>query len=262
MGTFGTANIQFQFNEKKEAETAKRVLENKLTEVKKSISAAGDRACLGPQEIKAAGSVLYVEINSSKIANAEWQAGVCIYLLKDLPGLGEVNADYMMEAGSFYLDPDDEEERESSFKYLKENTIKPIKDHIPGPAGKDIITEIHVPKLSRYRTESFWYYGKHIATLERLDIGLKVHIEASGEQQVYFSDFGPRYSGEDAIKEAIKLGWGDKRLAEKAHFALNNWFYVSVDWAAGDEDPRDNEVAICYKYDEAITAAEEFLKSF
>ncbi len=140
----------------------------------------------------------------------------------------------------------------------------------PG-ASSEVKVIIHVPQISGHRKESFWYYDQHIATLEREDLGLRVYIESAGEQRVHFSDNGPRFSGEKAVKEAKRLGWGDKRLNRDAYFSLNNWFDVTADWGGVNEDPwsllytpssSDGEVAISYKYDEAIEVAKEFLKSF
>lgn len=118
---------------------------------------------------------------------------------------------------------------------------------------------IITPKLSKNRKDSFWYKGDgQIATIELN--GRILSVEPRGEIRVQFKEDGDMFRDEQAVTEAIKRGYGDKRLA-KIHdfdgFANNNWFVI----IELDKDGNDvsDDLEIGYDYDEMIELAKEMI---
>jgi hypothetical protein len=94
------------------------------------------------------------------------------------------------------------------------------------------------PRIDDQHIESFWYYGKKIASCGNW------YIESSGEIRVFFD--GEIYKNEAAVKEALYRNLTDKDLLD-LEFDSSNWFEIS-------QGCQKDERIIEHTYDEAITA--------
>ena len=119
--------------------------------------------------------------------------------------------------------------------------------------------EILKKKISKKKTNSFWYFGDDIAMIGLLS-GNKLYAESRGEMRVQFEPDGEHFKNEQALTEAISRNLTDKDLAAIGEFDgwhNNNWFAiikVDINGNAGDD------LAIAHDDDEAIKMLEECAK--
>jgi len=118
--------------------------------------------------------------------------------------------------------------------------------------------EINTKKINHHKKDAFWYYDDEIANL--IFEGKHYVVLARGEIGVTFLDGDKFFKGQSAVDEAIRRGYGDKRITNKLHWSNNNWFEIfSV-----DEFNNINELSfddgIAYDYDNAIELAKELIQ--
>jgi hypothetical protein len=118
---------------------------------------------------------------------------------------------------------------------------------------KGIHVELHTKRLP-YKTDSMFYYGKHIATVSNEKRTLIV--ESAGEMRAAFSVDGNSYQNEDLAKQLKRrkiTNSGLGKLGMDDLIQMNNWFRII------DADT-DEEMGIAHNYDDAITVAKNCLK--
>lgn len=120
--------------------------------------------------------------------------------------------------------------------------------------------EILKKKISKKKTNSFWYFGDDIACIGLLS-GNKLYAESRGEMRVQFKPDGEHFKNEQALAEAIRRRLTDKGLAAIGEFDgwhNNNWFaVVKVDI---NGNVISDDLAIAHDYDEIISLLEECAK--
>ena len=111
-------------------------------------------------------------------------------------------------------------------------------------------------KIADNRIDSFWYHGEQIAVIERED-GTKLIAEARGEIEMRFEEDGTKFRGDNAVTEALNLGWTDEQLGNldlDDLFIFNNWFVVIE---LDKEGNCGDDIAIGGDYDEIIEMLSE-----
>lgn len=120
----------------------------------------------------------------------------------------------------------------------------------------EIITE----KSSPDRQEAFWYHGEDIARIQFMN-GKKLYAETRGEIELRLEEDGTKFKGNNAVTEALNLGWTDENLAKLSEDDLTifmNWFViVMVDI---DGETISDDLAIGDTYDEIIELLKEVAK--
>lgn len=115
---------------------------------------------------------------------------------------------------------------------------------------------IHVPMISRRKRDAFWYYGKHIATVQKGDV--KLNIVSNGEIRVSFKVYGNQFTNEQAVAEATRLRLGDKMLnALDDHNGWSNSNWFTIEQVDKDGNVIADDLAIQHYYDDAIAKAKE-----
>jgi len=110
--------------------------------------------------------------------------------------------------------------------------------------------KILIPKISKQRSDSFWYSGT-IATIGTYE------LIASGDIRITFLDDGSSGKNGWAVHDAYNRGYKDKDLIESAGkigWQNNNWFEVVCthgECVLGD---------VAYDYDEAIQLLKQYFK--
>ena len=111
-------------------------------------------------------------------------------------------------------------------------------------------------KIADNRIDSFWYHGEQIAVIERED-GTKLIAEARGEIEMRFEEDVTKFRGDNAVTEALNLGWTDEQLGNldlDDLFIFNNWFVVIE---LDKEGNCGDDIAIGGDYDEIIEMLSE-----
>jgi hypothetical protein len=127
----------------------------------------------------------------------------------------------------------------------------------------EIITE----KSSPNRQEAFWYHREYIARIQ-FPNGQKLYAETRGEIELRLEEGGTKFKGNNAVTEAVSLGWTDENLAKLSDDDLTifmNWFVVVLVDINGETISDD--LAVGDTYDEIIellkeVAEEEFEKIY
>ena len=112
---------------------------------------------------------------------------------------------------------------------------------------------IETPK-AKNRLDSFWYYGKTIASI-KVD-GRTFLAAACGLINVQFKEGGEIYSNEKAVEYATEKGYTDRKLnnLNRHHgWGNNNWFSIFEIDAEGNVIGHD-DLYTCGSYDEAINS--------
>ena len=123
--------------------------------------------------------------------------------------------------------------------------------------------EIITPKISADKQDPFWYHGEDIARIQ-FPNGTKIYAETRGEIELRLEEGGTKFKGDNAVTEAINLGWNDENLEKISEDDLAifmNWFVVVM--VDIDGETISDDLAIGDTYDEIIellkeVAAEEF----
>lgn len=117
--------------------------------------------------------------------------------------------------------------------------------------------EILKKKISKKKTNSFWYFGDDIACIGLLS-GNKLYAESRGEIRVQFKRNGEHFKNEQAVEEAYRRRLTDTGLAKIGEFDgwhNNNWFaVVKVDI---NGNVISDDLAIAHEYREIIRLLEE-----
>lgn len=111
-----------------------------------------------------------------------------------------------------------------------------------------------IKRAQKQRKDSFWYDGTVAIVTDKRTI----HIIAQGEINVVFNENEDWYSGKQAVKEARKRNYTDRKLNNLvAHdgWGNNNWF--AFWWEEGDKYLTPTSV----HYTEAIKIAIDLAKN-
>ncbi len=116
----------------------------------------------------------------------------------------------------------------------------------------DVKIKLHVKKLP-LRSDSMFYYGKHIATLTKGN--RTVIVESAGEMEACFKNDGDNFMNEKLAQELKKRKTTDKGLKKiDGMISMNNWFRILC-----DNDPTRHDEKIAHTYDEAIESAKSLI---
>ncbi len=126
--------------------------------------------------------------------------------------------------------------------------------------SKIVDFQVHKEKISKKRSESFWYHGEHVATATN-DAGLTFIAECTGEQQGQLEKNGTVFCGHDLVTEAYNLKLKDKDIQKqmsKDRFRYNNWFVVREMYADGNIS---DDLDVQGDYDSILSSLKEIAET-
>lgn len=128
--------------------------------------------------------------------------------------------------------------------------------------------EIVIPKISRFKNDSFWYF-RDIPSMNYNDRIANVYFEnkhyvivTNGEIRVKFTKNGNWFINQNAVDEAFERGLGDKRFREIYKIDMGNWFEVEgVNKNGFYELDFGINGCVAMNYDESIELAIDLIQS-